>query len=104
MISETKLDPSFTTGKLHIYGFPEPDRFDRNGNGNGILLHIYEGIPSKLILNVLRYFNFQPSFKLRWCGAQDLFGSQIPVATGGFKLLISCKQCSAPNPLGHKAL
>ena len=23
-------------------------------------------------------------FKLRWCGAQDLFGSQIPVTTGGY--------------------
>ena len=95
MISETKLDPSFTFGQRHIH---------RNGNGGGILLHIYEGIPSKLILNVLRYYNLQPSFKLRQCRAQELFGSQIPVATGGFKLLISCNQCSSPNQLGHKAL
>ena len=27
---------------------------------------------------------------MRWCRAQDLFGSQIPVNTGGFKLRISC--------------
>ena len=27
---------------------------------------------------------------LRWCRARDLFGSQIPVTTGGFELRISC--------------
>ena len=31
---------------------------------------------------MLRYFNFDPSFKLRWCLARDLFGTQIPVTTG----------------------
>ena len=35
-----------------------------------------------------RYFNFEPSLKLRWCRARDLFGSQIPVTTGGFELRI----------------
>ena len=29
---------------------------------------------------------------LQWCCARDLFGSQIPVTTGGFKLRISCIQ------------
>ena len=27
----------------------------------------------------MRYFNFEPSFKLLWCRARDLFGSQILV-------------------------
>ena len=27
---------------------------------------------------MLRYFNFEPCFKLWWCFARDLFGSQIP--------------------------
>ena len=52
----------------------------------------------------LRYFNFEPSLKLRWCRARDLFGSQIPVTTGGFELranLLHTK--SLPNPLGHQA-
>ena len=35
---------------------------------------------------ILRYFNFELSFKLWWFHAQDLFGSQIPVTTGGFVL------------------
>ena len=26
---------------------------------------------------MLRYFNFEPSFELRWRRARDLFGSQI---------------------------
>ena len=43
---------------------------------------------------MLRYFNFEPSFKLRWCRARDLFGSQIPVTTGGFELQISSIQRS----------
>ena len=38
----------------------------------------------------LRYFSFEQSFKLQWCRAQDLFGSQIPVTTGGLELRISC--------------
>ena len=46
-----------------------------------------------LVLNgirlTLRYFNFEPTFKLRWCRARDLLGSQIPVTTGGFELRIS---------------
>ena len=36
----------------------------------------------------LRYFTFEPSFKLRWCLARDLFESEIPVTTGGFELRI----------------
>ena len=43
---------------------------------------------------MLRYFNFEPSYKLRWCRAQDLFGSQIPATTGGFELRVSCIQTS----------
>ena len=30
---------------------------------------------------MLIYFNFEPNFKLRWCRARDLFGSQIPTTT-----------------------
>ena len=57
---------------------------------------------------MLRYFNFEPSLKLRWCRARDLFGSQIPVTTGEFELQISCIRSSylthyaiRPNRLGR---
>ena len=32
---------------------------------------------------MLRYFNFDESFKLQWCRARDLFGSQISVTQEG---------------------
>ena len=50
---------------------------------------------------MLRYFNFEPSFKLQWCYARDLFGSQITVTTGGFEPQISCIQRSY---LTHQAI
>ena len=49
MISKTKLDSSFSNGQFQIYGYSEPYRFDRNENGNGILVFIRENIPVKLI-------------------------------------------------------
>ena len=45
------------------------------------------------------HFNFEPSFKLRWCRARDVFGSQVPVTTGGFELRISCIQSQVPTTL-----
>ena len=58
MISEAKLDPSFPNGQFHIHSFSEPYRFDRNGNGGGILLYIREDIPSKLILTKMAIEGF----------------------------------------------
>ena len=49
MISETKLDESFPPGQLLLGGYSVPFRFDRNGNGGGILLNIRGDIPSKLL-------------------------------------------------------
>ena len=37
MISETKLDFSFPEGQFFLDGYQTPFRFDRNGNGGGIL-------------------------------------------------------------------
>ena len=49
MISETKLDESFPPGQFLLDGDSVPYRFDRNGNGGGILLYIRGDIPSKLL-------------------------------------------------------
>ena len=35
---------------------------------------------------MLRCFNFEPSFIVRWCRARDLFRPQIPVTAGRFEL------------------
>ena len=54
----------FGTGQFHIHGFSEPYKFDRNGNGGGILLYIREELPSKLILTK-KTTGFSGKFNLR---------------------------------------
>ena len=50
IISETKLDESPPPpGQFLLDGYSIPFRFDRNGNGGGILLYIREDILSKLL-------------------------------------------------------
>ena len=62
---------------------------------------------TKLILQIGCLFDLKEGTKLnpeistkilRWCRARDLFGSQIPVSTGGFELRISCIRS---RPIGH---
>ena len=48
LISETKIDDSFTTEQFNIPSYKSPYRLDRDSNGGGILLYIREDIPSKL--------------------------------------------------------
>ena len=59
MISEAKLDLSFSNGQFHIHGFFESYRLDRNGKGGGILLYIREDIPPKLILTKMTVEGFE---------------------------------------------
>ena len=49
MISETKLDDSVPEGQFFTDGYHTPFRYDRNGNGGGILLYVLEDIPAKVI-------------------------------------------------------
>ena len=49
MISEVKLNESFTKGQFLIKGFRGPYRLDRNPKGGGIILFVREDIPSKLL-------------------------------------------------------
>ena len=49
MISETKLDESFSPGQFLLDGYSVSFRSDRDGNGGGILSFIKEDIPSKLL-------------------------------------------------------
>ena len=51
MISETKIDESFTVSQFLIDGFSTPFRLDRNDNGGGILVYVREDIPAKFIKN-----------------------------------------------------
>ena len=49
MVSETKLDSSFSQTEFRIEGYTPPFRFDRNSRGVGILLFIRKDIPAKII-------------------------------------------------------
>ena len=42
MISETKIDASFTIANFVITGYSTPYRLDRNSNGGEILLYVRE--------------------------------------------------------------
>ena len=50
MISKIKLDASFPIGQFLLNGYNNPFRLDRNAHGGGILLYVWEDIPSKLLL------------------------------------------------------
>ena len=50
MISETKIDSSFTLGQFLLNGYSTPFRLDRYAHGGDILLYVREDIPSELLL------------------------------------------------------
>ena len=49
LISETKVDLSFHSSQFAIDGFSSPFRLDRNSSGGGIMVFVWEEIPSKLL-------------------------------------------------------
>ena len=51
LISETKLDNSFTYAQFLLDGLSKPYRLDRCSNGGGILLYIRDDIPARLLSN-----------------------------------------------------
>ena len=49
LISETKVNSSFSSRQFAIDGFNYPFRLDRNSSGGGIKLFVREEIPSKIL-------------------------------------------------------
>ena len=49
LLSETKLDGSFTSAQFMLKNFGIPYRLNRNSNGGGLLLYVCEDIPSKFL-------------------------------------------------------
>ena len=49
LISETKLDSSFSSGQFVIQGYSALFRLDRNQNGAGLLLYVRKNIPCKIL-------------------------------------------------------
>ena len=65
VISETKLDESFSNGQFKIPGYALPFRLDRNQFGGGIMIFVREDIPSlnKSIESLFIELNFR---KKKW--------------------------------------
>ena len=51
ILTETKIDNTFSTSQFLIDGYSIPYRLDRNAHGGGILIYIRNDIPSKLLKN-----------------------------------------------------
>ena len=49
MVSETKIDMSFSTSQFVIQGFAAPFRRDRTNTGGGILAYVPDDFPSKFL-------------------------------------------------------
>ena len=49
MVSETKIDMSFSTNQFVIQGFAAPFRRDRANTGGGILVYVPDDFPSKFL-------------------------------------------------------
>ena len=49
MVSETKIDMSFTASQFVIQGFAASFRLDGTNTGGGILVYVRDDIPSKLL-------------------------------------------------------
>ena len=53
MISEAKLDLTFTSNQFNIERYVAPIKFDRNSRRGGILLYVLEDIPGRLLTTFL---------------------------------------------------
>ena len=49
VITETKLDDTFPLGQFYVEGFPIHYRLDRDRNGGGVIIYVWEDIPSKIL-------------------------------------------------------
>ena len=49
IIAETKIDNTFPTSQFVIEGFMKPFRYDRNQNGDGLLIYVRERAPIKAL-------------------------------------------------------
>ena len=53
IITETKLYDIYPISQFHIDGYSMPYRPDRNRNGGGVITHVTEDIPSKILKKII---------------------------------------------------
>ena len=66
LITETKIDNSFSEVQFEIDGFTTLYRVDRDCHGGGILLYIRQDIPPKLLINLKISENLGVFVELNW--------------------------------------
>ena len=49
IITETKLDDTYPTSQFYIDGYSMPYRLEGNRNDGGVIIHVSEDIPSKVL-------------------------------------------------------
>ena len=49
IITETNLDDTYPISQFHIDGYSMLYRLDRNRNSGGVIIHVSEDIPSKIL-------------------------------------------------------
>ena len=49
ILTETKLDETFLASQFLIDDFSKPYRFDKNKHGGGVMVYIWDTIPSKIL-------------------------------------------------------
>ena len=62
MISETKLDDTFSHAWYHLKDFSNPCRLGKNSHGREILVYVRDNIPSNLVKLDQKFENFQDFF------------------------------------------
>ena len=62
IITESKLDESFTKSQFNIDGYAPPFRIDRTKNGGGVIIYVREDIPSKELKDHTSPNNFEGIF------------------------------------------
>ena len=63
IVTEIKIDSSFSSSQFMIEGFWMPFRFDRNRSGAGVILYARDDIPNKINTNFLMICSV---FLLKW--------------------------------------
>ena len=53
IITESKLDDTYSTSQFHIDGYSMPYRLDRNRNGGRVIIYAREDIPSKIYFRMI---------------------------------------------------
>ena len=62
MITESKLDESFSSPQFAIEGYALPYRMDRNKDGGGVVIYVREDIPCRVHKTHFEAKNFKGIF------------------------------------------